>query len=184
MDPGQSAAEPWHEDAAVTALRAGMRRLLAGLVVIYVSFVAVNLARHDPRHPLTEVSFDLTLVVFLAGALVLWRRPMRSLRAAHVLLVLTTLPVQANVLASSLVGGSADTLAYLPYVTIGIGAVIVECLALLSVNRRRAVTLYLQGHSVPEAATLLDISPKNAENLVYRGLAELRCHLKARGVEP
>lgn len=65
-----------------------------------------------------------------------------------------------------------------------IGAVIVECLALLSVNRRRAVTLYLQGHSVPEAATLLDISPKNAENLVYRGLAELRCHLKARGVEP
>jgi RNA polymerase sigma-70 factor (ECF subfamily) len=65
-----------------------------------------------------------------------------------------------------------------------IGAVIVECLGHLAVDRRRAVTLYLQGHSVPETAKLLDLQPKKAENLVYRGLAELRDLLRARGVEP
>lgn len=65
-----------------------------------------------------------------------------------------------------------------------IGVVIVEGLAELSVDRRRAVTLYLQGHSVPEAARMLDIAPKKAENLIYRGLQELREFLKKRGLEP
>jgi RNA polymerase sigma-70 factor (ECF subfamily) len=65
-----------------------------------------------------------------------------------------------------------------------IGTVIVECLALLSIDRRRAVTLYLQGHTVPETGRRLGFTPKKSENLVYRGLAELRAHLKARGVEP
>lgn len=65
-----------------------------------------------------------------------------------------------------------------------IGAVIVEGLATLAVDRRRAVTLYLQGHSVPDAARMLDIPPKKAENLVYRGLHDLRAYLRERGLEP
>lgn len=65
-----------------------------------------------------------------------------------------------------------------------IGAAIVDALALLKDERRRAVTLYLQGHSVPEIARLLDFKPKKSENLVYRGLSELRGHLRKAGFEP
>ncbi|MCA9706041.1 MAG: RNA polymerase sigma factor [Myxococcales bacterium] len=65
-----------------------------------------------------------------------------------------------------------------------ISAAIRECLATLSDDRRRAVTLYLQGHSVPEAGRLLGWSTKRAENMVYRGLAELRGHLERKGLRP
>ena len=65
-----------------------------------------------------------------------------------------------------------------------IGTVIVECLALLLPDRRRAVTMYLQGHSVPETGERLGYSAKKAENLVYRGLSDLRGHLRDRGMEP
>lgn len=65
-----------------------------------------------------------------------------------------------------------------------IGTVIVECLGLLLPDRRRAVTLYLQGHTVGQAAERLDFSYKKAENLVYRGLADLRGHLRKRGFQP
>ncbi len=51
-------------------------------------------------------------------------------------------------------------------------------------KRRRAVILYLQGHSVPEAAELLGFERKKTENLVYRGLDELRNALRDRGFEP
>jgi RNA polymerase sigma-70 factor, ECF subfamily len=56
------------------------------------------------------------------------------------------------------------------------------CLARLVRPRRLAVTLYLVGHSVPEAARLLGWSPKRAENLVYRGLAGLRRCLEEAGM--
>ena len=49
-------------------------------------------------------------------------------------------------------------------------------------ERRLAVTLHLQGHSVPEAARLLDWAVKRTENLVYRGLADLRECLTAKGI--
>lgn len=65
-----------------------------------------------------------------------------------------------------------------------LGEHISETLGLLSDDRRRAVTLYLQGHSVPEAADRLGYPRKKVENLVYRGLADLRKHLRARGIEP
>ncbi len=65
-----------------------------------------------------------------------------------------------------------------------LGEHIVACLSELNDDRRRAVTLYLQGHSVPEASAVLGFSRKKTENLVYRGLADLRKHLKARGIEP
>jgi RNA polymerase sigma-70 factor (ECF subfamily) len=65
-----------------------------------------------------------------------------------------------------------------------IGRGIQDCLAQMIRDRRLAVTLYLQGHSVPEAARLLEWSPKRTENLVYRGLADLRECLTSKGLEP
>ncbi len=59
-----------------------------------------------------------------------------------------------------------------------------ECLAALNDARRQAVTLYLQGHSVPETGRLLGWSTKRAENMVYRGLAELRVYLTSQGWRP
>lgn len=65
-----------------------------------------------------------------------------------------------------------------------IGTAIQNCLQRLVRPRRLAVTLYLQGHGVPEAANLTGWSRKRAENLVYRGLADLRGCLRAKGVQP
>jgi RNA polymerase sigma-70 factor (ECF subfamily) len=62
-----------------------------------------------------------------------------------------------------------------------IGRGILDCLARLREERRLGVTLYLQGHSVAEAAGILDWSAKRVENLVYRGLADLRDCLETKG---
>jgi RNA polymerase sigma-70 factor (ECF subfamily) len=62
------------------------------------------------------------------------------------------------------------------------GKAIRDCLGRLVRPRRLAVTLHLVGHSVPEAARLLGWSLKRAENLVYRGLADLRRCLEWAGV--
>ena len=56
------------------------------------------------------------------------------------------------------------------------------CLAHLQLPRRLAVTLHLQGHSVPEVASILRWHAKQAENLVYRGLADLRRCLAMKGL--
>lgn len=63
-----------------------------------------------------------------------------------------------------------------------IGRAIRSCLGKLVMPRRLAVTLHLQGHSVPDAARLLGWSAKRAENLIYRGLADLRGCLGSAGV--
>jgi RNA polymerase sigma-70 factor (ECF subfamily) len=65
-----------------------------------------------------------------------------------------------------------------------LGAAIRECLLDMNADRRLAVTLYLQGHSVPEAARILGWAAKRTENLVYRGLADLRQCLLAKGHSP
>ncbi|HEY6548396.1 MAG TPA: RNA polymerase sigma factor [Vicinamibacteria bacterium] len=65
-----------------------------------------------------------------------------------------------------------------------IGRAIRECLLLLLQPRRLAVTLHLQGHTVPEAAALLGWTTKRTENLVYRGLSDLRSCLQGKGVSP
>jgi len=65
-----------------------------------------------------------------------------------------------------------------------IGRALLECLARLVESRRHAVTLYLQGHSVPEAGRLLGWGNKKVENLVFRGLANLRECLAAKGHTP
>jgi RNA polymerase sigma-70 factor (ECF subfamily) len=65
-----------------------------------------------------------------------------------------------------------------------LGTAVRECLLSMKRERRLAVMLYLQGHSVPEAARLLDWPVKRTENLVYRGLADLRQCLLAKGHRP
>lgn len=65
-----------------------------------------------------------------------------------------------------------------------ITAAIRGCLAGLVADRRSATTLHLLGHSVPEVARLMAWNEKRAENLVYRGLADLRKCLLSRGVRP
>lgn len=56
------------------------------------------------------------------------------------------------------------------------------CLAALRNDRKLAVTLHLQGHSVPEVAAILKWGLKAADNLVYRGLADLRRCLATKGL--
>lgn len=65
-----------------------------------------------------------------------------------------------------------------------IGRGIQECLAAMIRPRRLAVTLHLQGHTVPESSRLLGWGAKRTENLVYRGLADLRQCLAAKGLAP
>lgn len=65
-----------------------------------------------------------------------------------------------------------------------IGRGIRACLGRMVAPRRMAVTLHLLGHGVPEVARLLLWSGKRAENLVYRGLDDLRRCLREKGLEP
>jgi RNA polymerase sigma-70 factor (ECF subfamily) len=63
-----------------------------------------------------------------------------------------------------------------------VGRAVRDCLGLLVEPRRLAVVLHLQGHTVPEAAALLGWTAKRTENLVYRGLADLRRCLEGKGL--
>lgn len=65
-----------------------------------------------------------------------------------------------------------------------IGEAIRDCLSQMAASRRRAVTLHLVGHTVPEISRLLDLGSKQADNLVYRGMADLRHCLSGKGVTP
>ncbi len=65
-----------------------------------------------------------------------------------------------------------------------IGQGIQDCLTTMLQDRRLAVILHLQGHSVPDAARILDWTAKRTENLVYRGLADLRLCLEGKGLQP
>ena len=65
-----------------------------------------------------------------------------------------------------------------------IGVGLEDCLRLLPEGRRMAVTLHLQGHTVPEAARILGWGAKAVDNLVYRGLADLRRCLTGKGLQP
>lgn len=65
-----------------------------------------------------------------------------------------------------------------------LGAAVRGCLTCMTRERRLAVALHLQGHAVPEVARLLGWDVKRAENLVYRGLANLRECLGRKGYKP
>lgn len=62
-----------------------------------------------------------------------------------------------------------------------LGAAVRGCLGAMKRERRLAVILYLQEHAVPEAARILGWTAKRTENLVYRGLANLRECLRSKG---
>ena len=59
-----------------------------------------------------------------------------------------------------------------------------DCLGRLLAPRRLAVTLHLYGCTVPEVARRLGWTPKKAENLVLRGMRDLRTCLTAKGLKP
>ena len=65
-----------------------------------------------------------------------------------------------------------------------LGCAIAECLRDLRDERRQALVLYLQGHSVPDAARILGWSTKKTENLVYRGRSDLQRCLREKGFTP
>ena len=65
-----------------------------------------------------------------------------------------------------------------------IGRSILDCLAGLVRQRRLCTALYLQGHTVPEIGRLLEWTSTRANNLVYRGMADLRACLERKGVTP
>jgi RNA polymerase sigma-70 factor (ECF subfamily) len=65
-----------------------------------------------------------------------------------------------------------------------VGQAIRKCLTRLVRPRRLAVTLYLQGCTVPETGERRGWTTKRAENLVYRGLADLRQCLERKGLNP
>jgi RNA polymerase sigma-70 factor (ECF subfamily) len=61
---------------------------------------------------------------------------------------------------------------------------IIGCLVALPEQRRIASTLKLLGYSVGEISDLMRWPYKRTENLVYRGRANLRRCLEAKGVRP
>ena len=62
-----------------------------------------------------------------------------------------------------------------------LGRAIVECMEKMNRNRRRALVLRRLGHSAQEVADLLGWGRKQAQNRIYRGLADLRLCLASKG---
>ena len=65
-------------------------------------------------------------------------------------------------------------------ISIGIRA----CLDRLAPPRRAAVTLHLLAYKVPRIAEMMGWKRKQAENLVYRGMQDLRECLRRKGLQP
>lgn len=65
-----------------------------------------------------------------------------------------------------------------------VGRAIEDCLSAMRRERRLAVTLHLLGHSVADSAGILGWDRKRTENLVYRGMSDLRECLASRGLQP
>ena len=65
----------------------------------------------------------------------------------------------------------------------GLRRAIQDGLRRLPEDRRRAVALYLLGHSLKESASMLGWTPKRVDNQRYKGLAALRSFLSEQGYE-
>jgi len=65
-----------------------------------------------------------------------------------------------------------------------IGQAIRHCLTRLVRPRRVAAILHLQGHTIPEISRLLGWAETRANNLVYRGVKDLRQCLTEKGLKP
>lgn len=61
--------------------------------------------------------------------------------------------------------------------------IIETALAKLRENRRLAVEFHLQGMTSQEIADLMDWTEAKARNLIYRGLEDLRKHLRNAGID-
>lgn len=61
--------------------------------------------------------------------------------------------------------------------------IIETALAELLENRRLAVEFHLQGMTSQEVADLMDWTEAKARNLIYRGLEDLRKHLRNAGID-
>lgn len=64
-----------------------------------------------------------------------------------------------------------------------LGLAIKDCFADMAQTRRVAVGLYLEGRGATEIAKMFEWKRKQADNLVYRGLADLRKCLEGKGYE-
>ena len=62
-----------------------------------------------------------------------------------------------------------------------LGRALADCLAMMLRDRRVAVVLSLQGHAAKELAELMGWTAKKAQNLVFRGTADLRQCLSEKG---
>lgn len=69
-------------------------------------------------------------------------------------------------------------------VTARLGDEVRDCLGNIARSRRLAVALYLEGRGATEIASMFDWKRKQADNLVYRGLGDLRRCLTSKGIEP
>lgn len=65
-----------------------------------------------------------------------------------------------------------------------LGTEIRDCLSQMARSRRLAVVLYLEGRGATEIARMFDWKRKQADNLVYRGIGDLRRCLTDKGLEP
>jgi RNA polymerase sigma-70 factor (ECF subfamily) len=65
-----------------------------------------------------------------------------------------------------------------------IGRGIRDCMVTLVPSRGMAVTLFLIGHTSPEIGRILGWSLRKTENLVFRGMADLRRCLASKGITP
>ena len=63
-----------------------------------------------------------------------------------------------------------------------IGRAVWECLGNLQGSRRQAVTLYLRGHKAKSSAQILGYPVRKVQNLVFRGIRDLRECLAEKGV--
>jgi RNA polymerase sigma-70 factor (ECF subfamily) len=61
---------------------------------------------------------------------------------------------------------------------------IAECLRAIRPPRRRAVVLHLLGYGSEEVAALEGWGPKQARNLIFRALRQVRACLEAKGMRP
>jgi len=65
-----------------------------------------------------------------------------------------------------------------------IGRGIRDCMGTLVPSRGLAATLFLLGHTSPEIGRILGWSLRKTENLVFRGMADLRRCLTSKGIAP
>jgi RNA polymerase sigma-70 factor (ECF subfamily) len=65
-----------------------------------------------------------------------------------------------------------------------IGRGVRDCMTTMVPNRCMAATLFLLGHSSPEIGRILGWSLRKTENLVFRGMADLRRCLTSKGITP